>query len=322
MKEVRIYGSLLAVLLIAAFFSWSRETPSGSEFGADEKVVILDAPKESIKALNLYTKTQTVAFSLKKDEGAKSYAWFTVEQNQRKRSFAGNDKVDKLIESFAPFKGLRSLGKLTGAELAETKLDKPERKLVIGLKNGDKVFELGGRTSGARDHYVRAQGGSEVFLVASQVLGDFEFPEGRFMERRLKEPALRDVSKVIISANGKAKTILHKNRLAQSDSFWASDSKPDEKSETLGNYVDKLDRLTAIEYANDDAPYPKQGTPVLTSTWHGEDDKSVATIEIYKAGEKDKSEYYALSSLTRVPVKISKFMADQLERDLASVLAN
>lgn len=320
MNEVKFYGALLVVLLGAAYWSYNREEAPAS--AASEKVTILDVPKETVKSVTLFTKTQTVAMGMKTDEKGKEYPWFTVEQNKKTRGFVGNEKTSQMIESFAPFKALRSLGKLAGKELEETKLDKPERKLLLGLKSGDKEFDVGGRTTGARDHYVRARGGSEVFLVGSSILGDLEFPEGRFMQRKLREEALKDVGKVMIASNGKTKNIFHKNRLSPTDSFWSSEAKPEEKSETLGNYIDKLDKLSATEYSTDDNKFPREGTPVLIATWYGEDEaKELGSTEIWKAGEDKKTEYYAISNTTRVPVKLSKFSAEQLERDLATVMA-
>src|SRR5205085_11719502 len=121
---------------------------------------------------------------------------------------------------------------------------------------------------------------------------------------------IKDISKVSITSNGKAKTILHKNRLSPNESFWTSEAK-EEKSETLGNYVDKLDKITAMEYPNDDALFPREGTPVLIATWFGEEDKPVGTTEIWRVGEDKKAEYYAMSATTHVAVKLSKFAVDQ-----------
>lgn len=320
MNEVKVYAALLAVLMVGSYFSFTREEPAP---GSVEKVTILDVPKGGLTGLTLFGKSSTVTVTFKKDNDGKEYGWFVVEQNKKKRPFVGNDKVDKMIEGFTPFTGLRSLGKLTGEELEETKLEKPDKKLVLHTKGGDKIFSVGGRSAGARDYYVRPAGSVEVFLVASAVVGDLEFPEGRFMQRKLREQALKDVSQVSITANGKAKTILHRNRLSPNDSYWATEQKPDEKSETLGNYADKLDKLSALEYAPEDQPYPSEGTPVLTATWYGEDEKTVlSSVEIWRVGADKTAEYYARSTATKVPVKLSRFSADQLERDLATVMAD
>ena len=132
-----------------------------------------------------------------RDADAQKYGWFEVEVRKRKRAFAGNEETDKLIEGFAPFKALRSLGKdLAGKEFEETKLQKPERRLVLNYGGSPKEFEIGGRTSGARDHYLKAKGGNEIYLVASKILGDLEYPEGKYMQRKLRTAKLDQVEKV------------------------------------------------------------------------------------------------------------------------------
>jgi hypothetical protein len=322
MREVKLYGSLLFLLLLGALWSYTREDPGAA--GGAEKVDVVALTKGELVGLTFYAKTSTVTISTKKDGAGKDYSWFVVDQNKRKRSFVGNDKVEKMLEGFTPFKAVRSLGKLTGAELEQTMLHKPEKKLVLKLRDGERVIEVGGRTSGARDHYVRPVGSQEVFLVASSVLGDLEFPEGRFMQRKLREEQLKDISKARLEANGKTKVALHKNRLAPTDAFWASEAAPEEKSETIENYIDKLDKLSVIEYANDEEKYPAAGTPVLVVAWFGEDEMlPINTTEIWKAeGEDKKAEYYAVSQATRLPVKLSKFAAEQIERDLATVMGD
>lgn len=323
MKETKIYGSLLVLLLAGAYWSYSKgdSTPSSAE---SEKVDIVDVPKDGLKGLVFYAKTSTVEVSSKKDEKGEEYTWFVVEQGKRKRSFAGNDKVKAMLEGFTPFKALRSLGRLSADELKETKLDKPEKKLVLRLRDGERTVEVGGRTHSARDHYVRTPGGQEVYLVASAVLGDLEFPEGRFMQRKLREEAVKDLSKAEITVNGKTKTFLQKNRLSPSEAFW-SNADQETKNETVENYIDKLDKLAAVEYPNDDEKYPRNGVPILEVTWYGDDEtKPINHTEIWKVEDPAKKlvDYYAISELTRVPVKLSKYAAEQIERDLTSVMAD
>lgn len=347
MNEIKVYGVLLVLMLGAAYASHSRG--DGADTPASDKVAIVDAQKEAVKSITLFAKTQTVSVGLKKDDKGEDYFWFTVEQNKRTRSFVGNDKAPKMLETFAPFMALRSLGKLTGKELEETKLDKPERRLVLSLKGGDREIELGGRTSGARDHYVRVKGGAEVYLVASAVLGDLEFPEGRFMQRKLREAPLKEVSKLVLSTEKKSgapvscaaddacgageacvggacrpsRTFLHNNRLSPADAFWSVASKPEEKSETAGNYVDKLDKLTAVEYPSDADKPSGDRVHVLTATWYGEDDaKPLGSTELWRYGEDKKAEYFGISTTTRLLVKVSKLSAEQLERDLPTVLGD
>lgn len=315
MNEVKIYGALLVALLVGAYLSWTKEDTPVEQ----KNVVILDVEPEQVEGITLYTKTQTIAVSFEEAAGGR-YAWFGVEKRGKKRGFAASDRFDDHLKKLAPFEAERSLGRnLSSDELEQTKLGDSSKKLAIRYAGKEKVFDVGGRTSGSRDYYVRAKGGDEVFLVASKTLSDLEFPEGRFMQRKLRTENMDKVEKVIISSSLGTKTAVHKNRLSRKDSFWADESAPDTNSETLGNYVDKLDKLVVTEYLTDEAEM-KDAEPVMEVTWYGENDESLGTTKIFRKGEDKKAVYFATSPATHRPVKVSRFTADQLERDLKTLI--
>jgi len=306
----------LVALLVGAYLSWTKETAPTEEVA----ITILDVKKEQVEGLTLYAKTTTVAVSFK-ETGGERYPWFELQlRNGKKRIFAGNKSFDEHLAKFAPFQGSRSLGKsLSAEELKQTELDKPQKRLELMYSGKKKVFDIGGRTSGSRDHYVRPQGDGEVFLVESKTLADLEFPEGRFMQRQLRVEKIDEVEKVVIASSLGTKTGLHKNRLSAKDEFWADESEPDTKSETLENYIDKLDKLTATEYLESDESI-KDASPVLEVTWYGENEKALGTTKIVKKGEDKTAEYYATSPATHLPVKLTKFSAEQLEKDLKTLM--
>jgi hypothetical protein len=318
MKEVRLLTLLLAVLLVGAYASWTREEGGSKTADAEEKIAIYSAAPDDIKSVTLITRTQTVSVARREGaDGGKSYSWFTLGAGPMARGFAGNDQTKSLWESFAPFQALRSLGsQLPDKELTELKLDKNPFKLVVKMAHGERSFEVGGRTYGSRDWYLRPAGSKEVFVVPSKVLADLESPEGRFMQRKLRDAELKDVSTVVIKAGGKEKKILHKNRLSAKDAFWADPDKADERNETLENYIHKLDNLSATKYAPD-----AKAEPVLEGQWF-EDDKLLDTMTLLRTGglgEKDKTSYFARSGATHVQVEVSRVSAEQIERDLSTV---
>jgi hypothetical protein len=315
MNEVKMLGALLGALLVGAYLSWTKEDAPTKE----EKTTILDVQKAQLEGLTFFAKTQTVAVSFRELEG-KRYPWIEIEARKRKRGFTANTAFDEHLAKLAPFEAQRSLGRSFSAEeLKQTELDKPKKKLELRFGGKSKMFDVGGRTSGARDHYVRPHGSDEVFLVESKVLADLEFPEGRFMQRKLRDEKVEDIEKVVISAALGTKTALHKNRLSLKDAFWADEAEPDTKAETIENYIDKLDKLVVTEYVEDEKEM-KEAVPVMEVTWYGESEKSLGTTKILRKGADKTSTYYATSPATRVPVKVSRFTAEQLETDLKTLI--
>lgn len=312
MNEVKIYGVVLVALMVGAYLTWTADDDKSTE----SKVTIVDAKAEQLDRIDLFTKSTTVAVRF---EGKDRYPWFEVDTRGRKRSFVGNEKSKDLVASFAPFEALRSLGKdLTKDDIAATELDDPQRKLILTVGDKKREFAVGGRTSGARDHYVRAPSSGEVFLVASKVLGDLEFPEGKFMQRKLRVEPQKDVEKVVVAADDKTLTAIQKNRLSPRDAFWTKEGS-DEKNEALGNFLDKLDKITALSYPDDGQAQFDAGAAVLEASWYGDDGQELGRVKIVKTGEGKSTDYLATSTATRLPVKVSKFTVEQLESSLGSL---
>lgn len=311
MREVRILAIALVVLLVGAYASWGRDPTKAG----DEKVTILGASKGDLQRIALMTRTTTVVLS--KKEGG--YWWFDVETASGKRGFVAGDTVDGMLGTFAPLMGLRSLGSgLNEKELAAAELEKPSRKLIIKLADGEHRYDVGGRTYGPRDHYVRPAGGKEVFLVESRVLGDLELPEGRFMQRKMLKADKKDVSSATLKAGERTKKMLHKNPLSEKDQFWAEEASPDSRSETIENYLHKVETLSANRYPPE-AELPKDLQPVLDLTWF-DGAKPVDHIELLRAGTGKDTKYFARSDATHGVVEVSTSVGEELERDLSVVL--
>lgn len=313
MRENQLLLGVLVVLCGTAYWTWTKEEKKVTT----EKVAMVSAQPADIKLIRFVTKTQTVSVS-RRDLKGEEYTWFEIATKYRTRGFVGNDKVSELFASFAPFNALRSLGPVAKDKLENIKLDKPQKKLTLELQSGSKVFEVGDRTYGSRDHYVKPSAGKEVYLVESKVLGDLEYPESRFMQRNLRKAPMEEVNALEVTAGGKTRRFLHQNRLAKNEAYWATDTAADQQNETVGNWVSKLDTLSVRTYSED----PKvltDATLVLELAWIDPDDKKSETLSLYrkKAEKGDAQDYFAVGSATKLPVEVTRSVAEQLERDLA-----
>lgn len=317
MKEVKLYTVALLGLMVLAYLSWTKK----DEVEQSSTVTLLSAAPERVEQIEFFTKTSTVKVSFRKHEGER-YSWFEVQGSRSTRVFVGSDKVEGLVKDFAPFEALRSLGKdLSEEELKLTGLNAPKQKLVLKVLGQDKTFDVGDRTGGARDFYVRPKSAEAVFLVASRILSDLQFPEGKFMQRQLRTAPRTEVNRVTLSVKELSLTALQKNRLSTQDAFWATEAAPDTKNEALGNYLEKLEKLTAVEYLQD-AKVFEAATPVLEAVWYSEGGDELGRVDLRKVvGDKEPT-YYAVSTATYVPVKVSRYTAESLEKDAASALGS
>ncbi|MEM7677613.1 MAG: DUF4340 domain-containing protein [Myxococcota bacterium] len=314
MNEVRVFGVLLAVLLTGAYFSWTNEDDRADT----SEVTLFDIPATKLERVELFAKTQTVAVSFEHADDQIN-GWFEIVRRNKRTVFTANAEAGTMFAKFAPFTALRSLGKtLNDDELKQLGLDKPERTLAITANRQTRTFQIGARSHGARDHYVRADGSPEVFLVASKTLGDLEFPDSRFMQRGILVRPLGDVDTAVLSANGVTLEATHKNRNDRASSFWAGKGET-QPNQQLGSFMLKLSRLTIRSYPEDLTEVNK-ATPILQVDWRDEGGKSLGTTALFRLGEGPKARYFAKSDRTRRPGELAKKPAAQLEQDMQSIL--
>lgn len=317
MREVKFYSVVLMALMVLAYLSWTKKDEATKDAG---KVTLLSAAPKAIEKLEFFSKTSTVKMTFR-EVGGERFAWFEMQGSRSPRVFGGSEKTEKFLETFAPFEALRGLGNdLSEDELKLTGLKTPERKLIITVQGKAKTFDVGQRTNGARDHYVRPKASQAVFLVASKVLSDLQFPEGKLMQRKLRNEPGTEVAKVSLSVGDLKLTALHRNRLSAKEAFWTSEKAPKTKNETLGNYLEKLEKLTASEYLKDETAF-EAAEPVLEAVWFAEDGDELGRVSLRRTGTGKDATYYALSKTTRVPVKVSRFTAEALQQDAAAALS-
>lgn len=314
MTEVRIYAALVLALMVGAYLSWTQE--DAVEKGT--KVTLLAGSPDELGTITFYARDSTVTLS-RRELGGETFDWFDVDSSRDKR-FTGNEKVEKLRAGFAPFEALRALGRnLTEEELKLTGLDTVNQRLVIELGGKRRTFEVGKRTAGARDHYVRPEGSEEIYLVAAATLSDLHYPAGKYMQRKLRASEKTSVAKVVVAMGDKTKTALQLNRLSPKDAFWADESAPETPNKDLGKYMDKLERLSAQEYVPESAT--EGAVPVMDVIWYGGQDEELGRMALSRVGEGKGATYLAVTPTTRVAAKVSNFNAEQLEREFPDLLA-
>lgn len=308
--ENRIYAALLVALLAAAYASWTQEGAP-----AEVAVALLDAPPSSLERLELEGRTSTVTAVLQEIEGTRR-ALFTVKNQQGLRTFWSNEAFEKDLEKYAKLEAVRSLGRLSGEDLDQTGLDAPSRRVRITAGGRTSELDVGGETNGARDFYVRRKGEDEVHLVVRRLFADLEVPGNRYMQRKLRRAPAKDVASVVLEAGGRKVELLHKNRLSPQDAYWAQLDTPETVAEAAGNFVEKIERLSALEYL--DAPRADRfdaAPMVLQIRWMGADGP-LDTLELRRG---DDGRYWGRTAATHAPVEVSKSTGEQIESDLALV---
>ena len=240
-------------------------------------------------------------------------------------TFAASNKFDELLAWIAPLKASRALGQVDKKKLADFGFDKVGTFLRVECGGKKVALDVGGRTFGSGDRYVRDQKTGEVYLLDGRKVTDMQSAQFRFMQSDMQDFTLEDIEEVTIKAAGKERRLLHRNRRKE-DATWVDAADPDRRNELYGNWFQRLAQIKARAYLGpkdepgSDLQISNQGIkPVMTIDYKVEG-KPPAKLEITRVDTKQGPMYYGRSSATHRWVALFESVAKQLEDDVALVV--
>lgn len=233
---------------------------------------------------------------------------------------------ETLVESLAPLKALRAVGKVEPARNDEFGLDKPEGTLNVTIDGKEHVLVIGAATPGGGERYAKYQKNGEVFAIASDIAQSLLLGDSRLPERELHGFKNDEVVKVRIQKGGKSRELV---RLKEKNDGWADVASPTKQDETAGNWISKLGRLRGSDHV-EKPNGPTKPEDALVRVEYFDAGKRVGSAELYKvppdpnlptppSGNKG-SDYLIRTEYSRWFVRVPATTAEQLEQDLASVL--
>jgi hypothetical protein len=242
------------------------------------------------------------------------------ESSEPKR-FISLTKGAELAESLATLKASRVLGKIAPERIPDfgfDKTDQGELKVVVAGK--EHSLQLGEKTPGGSDRYVRDTVTGEAYVISGTIANDLTSADNRLIEREFHAFGDDKVAKVVIkSGTGSREVVRH----AVEKDFWAKPDSPDTKDETVSNWMTKVDRLRVTTYVEQLDPAPKPEDQVVTVEYFNDHGRKLGFFELVRSPSKDgkeKPDYVARSERTRWYATVLKSTAEQIDQDLASVL--
>lgn len=242
------------------------------------------------------------------------------ESTEPKR-FISLSKGAELAESLATLKASRVLGKIAPERIADFGFDKTdlgELKVVVAGK--EHTLQLGEKTPGGSDRYVRDTASGEAYVIPGAIANDLTSADNRLIERDFHDFGDEKVAKVTIkTATGSREVVRH----AVEKDFWAHPDSPDTKDETVSNWMTKVDRLRVTTYVEPLEPAPKPEDTVVRVEYLNDKGRSLGHLELLRRPSKDgkdKPDYVASSERTRWHATVLRSTAEQIDQDLASVL--
>jgi hypothetical protein len=264
----------------------------------------------------------------RKGQGAEAYWWVshasrTQDAEATAREFTASDTVDKYLDTLAPLRASREVGQLDDETLEQVGLHEPKDRLTISCGGKDRTFLVGENAFGSGDRYLRDERGGAVYLTDAALVRDLESAQARLMQRKLHTFEWNTIAKIGAGGYGRDKTLLHRNRHDPSQAEWVDEAEPDRRNELYGNWLNRLRRMSVLEYLNPDEEPGGDGADaqaVATLRFLDKRDKVVDELVLLRTVADDAVEYYARTKATRSWVKLPRSLAKEVAQDVRPVM--
>lgn len=248
------------------------------------------------------------------------------------KRFLANAAFGEYLERLTPVRALRALGQLPKEKLGDFGFNDVGTRIALRCAGKQLDLEVGARTYGTGQRYVRDASTKAVYLVEETFVSDLQSAQFKFMQSDLHAFELDEVDAATLSARGAKKQLLHRDRKLQSQALWVDASAPQKRNELYGNWFSRMARLRVRDFLAEGAEpgsdvaspaggkvVPGEITPVLTIEYAVEG-KPKGKLELVRVDAGEQSRYYARSETTKVWVTLFDSSAKDVEQDLGLVV--
>ncbi len=243
-------------------------------------------------------------------------------------NFVVNESADTYLDRFRRLQALRGLGKLSEEQLAALGFDGPELVFEVECKSVKRSFRVGGSTFGTGDRYLKDLRSQEIFLVDAEVIKGVESAKFRLMQREMHRFELSEVEKVVVSALGQQRTLLHRDRLKPELESWVDVDAPDRRNELYANWLDRVGKLRAQSYLGPGIQ-PEQDVKDATGSQESvvqiryldKRENVIGELELVRVPGEQVT-YFARSDTTQRWVKVLRSVAQQIADDVPTIMGD
>jgi hypothetical protein len=334
-RGIFVHIGLLLLAGASAAYVWTREEQPKAL--AQAEATIWSGSPRDVQKVVFEGKTKKVVLEAKEDKAGAYYVG-TLEREsapppphpsdagappptpaagRTKTDFVAVGTAEKLIKSLAPMKALRAIGRIPDERVEEFGLKDPEGTLTVTIGGTERKLVLGGTTPGGGDRYVRDPASGEGYVIDGEAVRDLDTADTRLVERDLHEWKETEVTAATVSAGGKTRQLVRGG--PEGKRFWADPGAADQRDETAGNWMAKVDRLKPNDYVLTEPP----GKQDLLRIEYTAGSRPLGWVEIARAPAADpnaKPDYLVRTERTRFFAKVPAATAEQIEQDLGSIV--
>ncbi|HVZ74200.1 MAG TPA: hypothetical protein VHJ20_17595 [Polyangia bacterium] len=273
-RSAAIQGGLAAIGLLAAHFTWQREPER-----APGEIAMVDAAKSEVTHVR-YEDQNTILALDRRAGDPETSVWVHLEPKAIEnspvkpgdppppptppsappRDLRGNADAVKLADRFSPLVSPRAFGVVDKAKYVELGLDAPTRHLEMTVRGDVHKYDVGIALHAQNgEAFFRDLRDNRVYLVPRGLLNELGNAK-RLIDSRLHTFDTKQFDKIVITAGGKKRELVHFGRDNFSTDAYASVKTPDKRDQMAKNWHDALWRTFPMEVlGKDEKPGEKPG---------------------------------------------------------------
>lgn len=333
MNAVRVHGILLAVALLVAFQTWTRDQTTSAE----ERAGTIKLWEESVDQISIVTyesPSRTLLLERRPiptgemGEGG-VYLWgiaiprarpgdsSAATLNAVREEFPVGDDGDRLMQQLAELVAMRDLGDLTDDSKEEYELSEPDRTLSIVFASGTKNLEFGGTVFGGPHRYANDPSTGRGYVISNEMIRNLEGGPATLRARALHRYGDSVVTGVTVRTPSGERQMTR--TMDGPFGVWSRPDTPGAGDQTFANFMERVQQLSVLTY-HSDIDTDTLGL-VVRLDFVGEGESPVGFLEMYRTAPDSEGvfDYYVRTEVSRVLALAYRNFAERVDRDLADL---
>ncbi len=241
-RRLMAHSFIAAAALAGAYLVSARPAAKHPEV---DKPVLYRATADELRQVAFARSAATLTLEPRTDERQQPYTWVTLTADGRTPiSFRGNRHAAYVLQGYAPLRAIRTLGRLTPAQLLEGGLDGSMGTVTIRTTSGERRLVLGSDTVAGEGRRALAPDSGEVFIVAGELLPSPDRAVREMFDSALHSFAGDEISRITLQSLGRVREALSVSH-QQGPTPWSWREDPEHPSQELTSWAEHLERMIA-----------------------------------------------------------------------------
>lgn len=312
MTDLRFHALLFGVVLIATFFTWSREI----SYGEDENVVrIWDRDSTDVQAVHYQIAEMEIRIERRTDQMG-DYLWGTETVSGGEpftTDFPVGPSGDNLVYQIAGLQTVRDLGPLSTEMMTTFGIAASADRLTVQFRDEQRELILGDQVFGAEQRYAYEPATGVGHVLPREVMTKLASGREAIRERAVHRFPEEDLARVRVQLGGSVRTM---SRLGDTGE-WADPGSP-APDVAFGTFMQRVGELAIGGFA----VRPGPGARVLVRVEYlDSDDELLGFMELLRDDSREADPHFIVTETTRIPAQIMTFLAVRVEEALGGALS-